>query len=165
MRIYLININNINLICEDYKNYKFCLSLGSMPIFIIPYNYIIFKSLLSFGTQSMIYSKKCRENILTDKNILNELDWDIYTNLYSNKYLYYIPLITQIFSKTDNQNNWHNIFGLKKIIINALINNKLDKRPQPGFNNFYYYFKFINYLILTIIILLIIYFVFKYLIK
>ena len=155
------NIFNVNTICNDYKNTKFCLSLGSIPLLIFPYNYCLYKSIASMGTHSMIYTKKSREYILSFNNLLDQIDWDIFTNLYSNKYCYYLPLITQTFPETINQKNWTSAYGLKQIAIQAIKNNDLDKKTQPGFNNIYKIMKIINLLLIFLLLLILLYIIYS----
>ena len=150
------HIYNINKICNDYINDSYSLSLGSLPLLMIPYNHCLYKSIFTMATQAMIYSQKCRNKILND-DALNSLDWDIYTNLNTNKYLYYVPIITQTYPETTNQKNWDNVFGLKYLAIQGIKNNELDKKPQPGYNKMFMTFKIINFLLFIIFILILFY--------
>ena len=152
------HVFNVNKICNDYINDNFSLSLGSIPLLMLPYNYCLYKSIFTMATHAMIYTKSCRENILNYKNIMNEIDWDLYTNLNASKYLYYVPLITQTYPETINQKNWDNAFGFKKLFIQVIKNNELDKKAQPGTNNLFLTLKIVNFLLLIIFILLIFYF-------
>ena len=79
------------------------------------------------ATHAMIYSEKCRNKILNG-NSLDSLDWDLYTNLHANKYLYYLPLITQTYPETTNQKNWDNALGLKYFAIQGIKNNDSSHR-------------------------------------
>ena len=45
-----------------------------------------------------------RNKILNDKKRIT--DWDIYINFFSINYIYYTPICYQLFSNTENRNNW-----------------------------------------------------------
>lgn len=150
-----IHIHNVNQTLNENKNNFFILSLGSLPLLTFPYNHCIHKSFISLVTQAMIYTKKSRIYILND-NPLSKRDWDYYTNTLT-KHVYYLPLITQTFPPTENQNNWDNFYGLKNIAIQYIKNNELNIKPQPGFNNTYLYLKILNFLLIIIVILIIFY--------
>lgn len=156
--LYKENINNINYFCKKNKNNLYNLSLGSIPLVIIPsINKYFLKNLISYGTQAMIYSKKYRLHILTKTDeIYKTEDWDDYITckLYNN--LYYKSLITQTFPETENQKNWSSKYGMTKIGI--YINKKigLDKKTQPMYDYIYNIVFIVNILFFMLIICILI---------
>tara|TARA_B110000037_G_C17088280_1_gene492896 strand:- start:267 stop:1082 length:816 start_codon:yes stop_codon:yes gene_type:complete len=156
---FLKNTTHINNFCIENKKKDFILSLGSIPYIILPKNEFFYKALISTGSHSMIYSRSFIEKTL-QKNMTNIEDWDYYTNTTLNRYIYYIPLCTQVFNETENQKNWNSFFGLKRFALFLFKLNNLDKTPQPGFDNFYFYSKIIS-IILFIICMYIIYKIIK----
>ena len=159
---YLKHTTKINDFCIKHKKDDFILSLGSLPFIIFPYNDFFYKALISIGTQSMIYSRSFINKTVNDKKILKKVhDWDYYTNKTLNRYIYYMPLITQIFNETENQKNWNSLLGLKYICLKLIKYNKLDKQSQPGFNYFYFYSKIFS-IAIFILFFYIIYLFYKF---
>ena len=160
---YLKHTTKINDFCSKNKNDNFILSLGSLPIVIFPYNEYFYKSIISAGTYSMIYSRPFIDKTLNQKDNLKKInDWNYYTNKTFKHYIYYIPLCTQIFNdtNTDIKNQTPSFFGLKYIYLYFIKRNKLDKQSQPGFNNFYFYSKIIS-IFMFILLIYIIYLFYK----
>lgn len=158
---YLKHTTKINDFCSKNKNEHFILSLGSLPIVIFPYNEYFYKSIISTGTYSMIYSRPFIDKTLNQKeNIKNIHDWNYYTNKTFKHYIYYIPLCTQLFNNTIIENQIPFFFGLKYIYLYFIKWNKLDKQSQPGFNNFYFYSKIIS-VFMFILLFYIIYLFYK----
>lgn len=111
----------------------------------------------------MIYSRPFIDRTLNQKDSLKKInDWDYYTNKTFKRYIYYIPLCTQLFNDTniENPNNMPSFFGLKYIYLYFIKQNKLDKQSQPGFNNFYFYSKIIS-IFMFILLFYIIYLFYK----
>ena len=157
---FLKNTTKINDFCNKHKKKNFILSLGSLPFIIFPYNDFFYKSIISTGTQSMIYSRQFIDKTLMNIQKVKKIhDWDYYTNTTFNRYLFHIPLITQIFNETENQKNWDSLFGLKYIFLYFIKKNKLNIKSQPGFDNFYFYSKIIS-ISLVLLCIFIIYLLF-----
>lgn len=153
------NQNNIEQITKFINNctkndQNFIYLLGCIPYLQIPsliFNHT--RVIASTGTQSSIYSKKFREEIL---NISQDKidDWDIHTNFnspYTFRYIYKIPLCYQLFYETDNFKSWDDLYNFKYIIMNIFKKLDMDKNPEPGFSLFYLLSKIIFYLIIIII--------------
>lgn len=147
--------NNINYFCSINKNNMFNLSLGSIPLLSLPSNNLFLKNYLSYGMQSMIYSKKYRIHILknTDKIYKSE-DWDVFINFKFYNYIYYKPLITQTFPETENQKNWPNYYGFKKIGLYIHKKIGLDKHTQPAYDIIYILMNVINIILIVILMLM-----------
>jgi hypothetical protein len=149
------------------KNTEFAYFLGTLPIIMIPYDkYHYF--LKSMGTHSIIFSKKIREKIL-QVNQEKMIDWDLFINIYNKKFTYYKPLCYQLFTNTENSQNW----GITvKLFNNSFLQNITDKvvragvylikylfkflnldiTPEPGFTYFYFFGKFLFFFIIFNII-------------
>jgi hypothetical protein len=155
------HINEINKFCLQHKNQKYTLSLGSVPMLILPYTYNFRKLSYFFGAHAFIYSKTYRLYALENKDDIYKItDWDEYMNFKLCNYSYYKPLITQIFSETENQRNWSKRFGFGLTNIGIWILNKLemDKKPQPGFNHIY----IVSHILSSSIIILFIWLFYKF---
>ena len=160
---YLKHTTKINDFCSKNKNEHFILSLGSLPIVIFPYDEYFYKSIISTGIYSMIYSRPFIDKTLNQKDNLKKInDWNYYTNKTFKHYIYYIPLCTQLFNDTDTdiKNQMPSFFGLKYIYLYFIKSNKLDKQSQPGFNHFYFYSKIIS-IFMFILLFYIIYLFYK----
>lgn len=156
---------DINEFCSSFIDDKYTLSLGSIPVVSIPYSLKFNISYVSLGTHAVVYSKKYRQYVLDHADdVYESMDWDIYMNNKLIHYNYYKPVITQIFSETDNKKNWDNRFGLTDLatkIINLL---KLDKQSQPGFN-ILYILSVVLHILIPSVCILILYILIRYIIK
>lgn len=158
------DINNINKFCNKNKHTNFMLSLGLFSVLYFPINKNFYRSIFGFSTHNMVYSKKMRENSLNNIiNINRSGDWDFYTNITFNKYFYKKPLIFQRFEETENQKNWHDLFGLKYIILKYIQYLNYLKEPKKAFiKNYKLSFIFTIFLLILIIIFIIYLFRKKY---
>ena len=134
--------DNINNFVKSHKDFIY--RLGCIPAIMIPYdkyNYIG----LSGGTHAIMYSLSLRNELLNKKDEIYNCDYDLYLNRLTN-YIYYKPVIYQLFPTTESQENWgkFNIFAKKFafIIIKMIQLFKLDKQINPGYNFFYFISKF-----------------------
>ncbi len=114
---------------------------------------------IKLGTHACLYNKEgiheYYNKLLKNKNDCT----DNITNTIDNKYAYKIPLIIQIFSGTENQNNWHNHFQDKekgKFFVNIYINllnmfgftdkkyivNAYEENYKTHFDDRYFIYKF-----------------------
>ena len=55
----------------------------------------------------------------------------------------------------------HKGSGLKKLILQVIKNNDLDKKTQPGFNNIYKIAKIINLLLFFLLFLILLYIIYS----
>jgi len=155
--VFKENIININNFIHINQQKRFMLSLGCLPIFITPstqknVNY----SLLSLGIHNMIYTQKFQKYILeNEKKIYMYGDWDNYSNYFSNKYIYYKPLIYQRFEETENQKNWVDILYIKKLTLKYLAMLEFQKNPKQAFKRHYQLCIFFQISLLLLIIYLI----------
>jgi hypothetical protein len=152
------HINNINTFLQKNKDNEFVYHLGLIPIISFPTNDInTYKSIIGLTMHSVIYSKKCIQNI---NNLeLKYKHWDVIIDKnINNKYFYYKPLCYQTFPETENKQSWHekdnNILFIKfKNSIIQLLN--LNNEPEPGFSIIYFFSKiFILLFIFTVFFLL-----------
>jgi len=160
---YLKHVSKINEFCHQHREKSYCLSLGSLPLIVFPINDSFYYSFASTGTHCMIYSTQFMKETLS-KNHNRIKDWDIYTNASWKRYVYGQPLCTQIFSETENQKNWPSFLGLKNFFLYIVKQVELDKRPQPGFNWFYFYakfFSFVLFLLILGILIILLYLIYK----
>lgn len=142
-------------ICNFVNNEEsnFIYYLGCMPFFKMNFGTNHLRTFMQVGTQSVIYSRKVREQILkSDKDAIT--DWDVNLTLFvrPNSYCYKSPLCYQIFPLTDNQEAWPNYFGIKQLFIFLIQLVKLDKQPSPGFEIGYVVSDIIFYLIVLLLI-------------
>lgn len=150
----LISINNF-----IHKNYqkKFMLSLGCLPILILPStNKNMIYSIFSLGENNMIYSDKFQKYVLENENkIYTYNNWDLYLNYISNKYIFHKPLIYQKFQEIENQSNWRNILGMNKLVLIYVYLLKIQKNPKQAFKRHYQICILFNLSILIILIYII----------
>ena len=154
---HIVNINNFLI---RKKGEDFIYYIGCVPWLLVPtfYDTNTYRTILSTGTHSVIYSKKNRESCMKRHlTFVNDVrDWDLINNLYSkNRYTYYTPLCYQLFEITENSNNWGNFnkvcafFGhIIKGILQLL---HLDKSVDPGYSILYAFSKLL-FLILVILV-------------
>lgn len=154
------HINNINKFLQKNKDNEFVYHLGLIPIISFPTPDInTYQSINSLTMHSVIYSKKCVQNI---NNLeLKYKHWDVIIHKNINyKYFYYKPLCYQTFPETENKQSWHekdnNILFIKfKNSIIQLLN--MNNNPEPGFSILYFVSKlfiFILFLLFIFILLL-----------
>jgi hypothetical protein len=133
----LLDKNITNDICQFIKsknNEQFLYYLGLLPLILSKTeskNH--YKCISSIGTHAAIYSCNFM-NYTLNYNQESIVDWDLYNNLSSlnkiNRYLYKDCLCYQVFTVTENQNNWGKITNNK--IINNLIQNLYVKHIING---------------------------------
>jgi hypothetical protein len=147
--------NNINQFTKVSDLYY----IGALPTILLPYDYYNYKAIITTGTHSVIYSKKCRNRIQSANEKIN--DWDLYLKK-QNGYIYYTPLCYQLFPDTDNSKHWgdHNIilYGMALIARFVIKIVGLDK-SIAAYPYFYFVsklwillFLFIIWILLTFII-------------
>ena len=152
--VFKENIININNFIHNNQQKRLMLSLGCIPVFICPsmhknVNY----SLLSLGDYNMIYTQKLQKYILeNEKKIYKYGDWYNYTNYFSNKYIYYKPLIYQRFEETKNQRNWVDILYIKKLTLKYLAMLEFQNNPKQAFKRHYQLCIFFQIILVVLII-------------
>jgi hypothetical protein len=162
-----VHTNNICNFINRNNNASFCYLLGCLPCFRIPLNYNTSLAIGYVAQHSCIYSRKLYIKIIKDyynKKILHGID--PYLALYNNfnNYMYNIPLCYQLFTETDNSNNWSkDIYNNNNIILyNLTIIAKkifkilnLDVKYEPGYSFFYNTSLLLFYLSMIIIFIII----------
>jgi len=165
------NISNINSFLNKKKDELCIYSYGVLPYLMVPYdennNYIIIK----IGCHCSVYTKKCRDYILTipqDKI----LDWDYFCTIYITNYCYSKPLCYQLFTTTENYENWGSFYGIFSLSICYLVKKyikyyKLDKtiNSYPTVYKNALYLFWILYIIIAWILIWIIILFYKHLYK
>ena len=163
------HITNINNFILDNRQKDFIYQLGCMPILSVPYTFTTYFT-FSWAAHANIYSAAAQERFINDYNTnkinintaTSGLDSYIFmNNIYThNVYMYYKPLCYQIFTKTDNRNEWVSSGPLKDIkvfLINLLLNLfGIDKTPEPGTSIIY---------LISKLLFLFIFLIFSYLIN
>lgn len=151
------HIQNINEFLTTHRDDNFVYLLGCLPTIAMPYDFTHYLGIITTGTHSVIYSKKCMETTLTLDNVR---DWDAHFTLYSKShaYFYHKPLCYQLFPNTENFSNWGNenaglfiIAHIFKLILRVL---SLDKSVEPGYSVFYAFSK-IWWIILVAVVVVI----------
>lgn len=157
------HIDNINTFLEKKSGDNFIYFLGAVPWFLIPYDSNNYRCILSTGTHSVIYSKSHRDNFLHnfDRKML-VTDWDINYNInFTSRFIYYTPLCYQICDSSVNskatkfENKYLSFASDVVTYCNYNIIFKIlgiDKNPEPGYSIFYFYSKFIFYILLLLLI-------------
>lgn len=149
--------NNINRFIQSDSDFVYY--IGLLPIILLPYDYYNYKTILSIGTHSVIYSKKFRDKVKGRRDIIN--DWDAYLKL-QNGFAYYTPLCYQLFPDTENSKHWgdHNIILYNMALLARFFMKiiRLDK-SIAAYSYFYFVsklwillFLFIIWILLTFII-------------
>ena len=134
--------------------------LGVCPLIILPFNHYTYRSYYSGATHAVIYSQSIRKKIY---NLPYIPEWDLYIKqkFIDNVYIYYIPLVLQTFTETENKSNWlswtdnnilkNTIMSFFDFTIGALgLNNQMS--VENGFNILYFISKFLVSLIVLIIL-------------
>ena len=135
--------DNINTFVKTHIDFVY--RLGCIPFALIPYdtnNYIGFM----MGAHAIIYSTSIRTQLLKNQDEMYKSDYDVYLNLYFN-YVYYTPVIYQLYPETENQKKWGD-FNVCTKILGYILKNVfhlllLDKQVNPGYDFFYFISKFI----------------------
>jgi hypothetical protein len=150
----ILDSKNTNAIAKfikerNEKKESFIYSLGCLPFLQVPINYYNRRVLVRMGAHACIYTQECRRNILdTEQNTI--YDWDVYTNLYFTKYMFYQPLCYQLFPDTENKKNWVYIFLFTEIFNGFLDYLGLDRNVEPGYS-FFYLFSIFLFIFLSIL--------------
>ena len=115
-------------------------------------------------THAVIYSEMYMKDFI--KNNTKNIHTDVYFNKFKNKYLYKIPIVYQLFEKTENTDNWNSLginwYSVSKFVIFDFY--KLDKQAQPGFDKVYEENKKLHIFILLILSILFVKYLEKYII-
>jgi hypothetical protein len=138
---------------NNNKEKEFVYLLGCLPYLQIPYSYYNRRILWKSGTHACIYSKNMCKTIL-QKNKEDINDWDVFTNIHCQQYMYYKPLCYQLFTNTENKKYWLylpllsdlNNFYKKRFL--------LDKQVEPGYT-YYYWFSFIFLFFIIFIVIIV----------
>jgi GR25 family glycosyltransferase involved in LPS biosynthesis len=153
--------NYLNKYLNTKINTDFLYFLGCVPIIVTPYDTLSLRVHASVATHATVYSKSFRERMLnTNFKHFPIYDWDAILSIQElymfNKYAYYKPLCYQLFPNTENKSTWSNF--ITDFIINIL---KLDKQHEPGTSILYFLSKLFSFFI----IIAIIFFITKFLMK
>ena len=150
--------DNINNFVKTHEKKEFIYRLGCIPGIMIPYDSNNYRG-HSGGSHAVIYSKKMCNTILKIKQEKIN-DWDEYINIYYVPYIYYTPIVYQLFPETENKSKWGStgnmytkiIVYFNHIIIYVL---QLDKQIEPGYSIMYIFAKlwWIVFLILLFVLL------------
>ena len=97
---------------------------------------------VTVGSHAVIYSTSARIQLLENQNEIYKCDYDLYLNSYFN-YIYYTPVIYQLFPDTENQQSWGEFSIYIKIPGYIQVN--------PGYDLFNFISKFIWIFILILI--------------
>jgi hypothetical protein len=159
------DIKNINNFIPLLNKNNYVLRLGTCPGVTRPcLKNLSFRRLYyGLGAHALIIPNTIFDSIINKNKNLNE-DWDWYMNKYK-QYMYYKPLVYQVYENTDNQKLWGETNGLQKLV--PLVKfyfkiTKLDKQIEPGTSILY----IINDLIYIIIpIILVLFLIIKIIIK
>jgi hypothetical protein len=124
----------------------------------------IYKSIISFSNQAVIYNHKMQQEIIGEKkNILTRFfrdvdkNMDFYINMNFDVYFYKYPLIHQLLSETENQNQWSD-YSIFNIIIKFFIDLlNINKSMEPGFTYIYNIAFFMSYLLFFLFFFFLIY--------
>jgi hypothetical protein len=154
-------LEEINVFLNKNINKKFIYFLGCIPYLQIPYYNNTNKLILEMGCHSCIYTKSLREYVL-QQDQKQIIDWDVYHNFNTVKYIYYKPLCYQLFPDTENSKIWEKYFLNSGIILKNIFKFlKLDIQSEPGYMHFYNFSKIIFYIIVFFIILILIFIIMK----
>jgi len=157
-------INEINLFLKKNVDKKICFNLGGIPILLYPNINIyknIYKTLFCLTSHGILYNKNIQNDILCKKTQDKNKHWDEFLTKNYNIYIYKEPLCYQTFPKTDNQKYWSGSDLNKYITLKIIKILKLDKQIQPGYKIIYNSLFFINYSIFIMLLIIILYIVYK----
>ena len=142
--------DNINTFVKSHIDFVY--RLGCIPFVMIPYDRHTYIG-VTVGSHAVIYSTSARIQLLENQNEIYKCDYDLYLNSYFN-YIYYTPVIYQLFPDTENQQSWGEFSIYIKIpgyiVKNIFYLMLLDKQVNPGYDFFYFISKFIWILILLL---------------
>ena len=154
--------NNISDFLERNKQKPFIYLLGCAPIFLIPYNYYNYRTILSIGTHAVIYNTQMKDIILS-YNQENMKDWDelFLFSFFKYRYVYYTPLCYQLFPDTENSKGWGKtnniIFYIGAQFIKLLFKIlNMDIQEEPGYSIFYIISKLLLFIFFIVIIFIVI---------
>ena len=161
-------VNHANEIDNFIGNYDFnTYYLGALPFLMQPIDlkFKHYKSIISAGAHSIIYSKNAINNILENYECVSTClyGWDtlLYKFLKKKQYIYHRPLCYQTFPITENQTNWLQGNKIKiKIAFTFMKLFKLDTRIDSYFllykfakiSNYFFIYYLTLYYILNYII-------------
>ena len=147
--ILSIDLHDLNLFILNKKEDKCVYLLGSLPFILIPYEKNHYLNILSLGTHSVIYTRKIREEIIS-QNQYEIVDWDKEI-LSKKRFCYYKTLCYQLFPETENSKEWfeYGHLTLLKFILKKL---ELDKKVEPGYSNCLLFSKYSLLIIILIIV-------------
>jgi hypothetical protein len=145
------NIDTINMFLNKHRDEKFVYFLGNLPTLKMPYSKNTMILLIGMGTHACFYSDKCIEAILND-NYVKIKDWDEYLRKFR-RYIYNIPLCYQLFTETENYNNWNDSLTTK-IAKKIIKMNNLDVQTEPGYSNMYFWSTLSFYVIIFLIVII-----------
>ena len=118
------------------KNNYDIYSLGFLPFLQKAYDNNTSICLIGAGMHACIFSRKCINKILqVDKTKIT--DWDYFVGIKFTRYMYNEPLCYQLAPKTENQDAWPELFGLKYVVLYIIKKLKLDLQVEPGFTYLY----------------------------
>jgi hypothetical protein len=135
-----MHVQNVNHFLLEHKNRDFIYQLGGMPFLSIPRGNSTYLS-IGAATHANVYSRSAAATLIKDYNenkITTQIDMHIILqSLYKfNTYSYYKPLCYQVFTNTDNKNEWVSPGPFKTIqmwFINFFLwLFGIDTRPEPG---------------------------------
>jgi hypothetical protein len=124
------HIETINSFMNTHKNEELIYSLGVIPLITYPYNLYTYRILIAGGLHASIYTRKAQDNII--KNFKNIGFPEVYIASHIKWYMYYIPLVYQLFPQTDNSKNWPFIWPFDIIARECIKLVNLEKNMEPG---------------------------------
>jgi hypothetical protein len=135
--------SSINTFVQTHTHFIY--RLGCIPTIVIPYSLTTYRG-FSVGSHASLYSKSVRS--ITEKID----DWDIYCNQQL-PYIYYKPLVYQLFPSTENSKQWgsHNVIYryLSIVLFEWLQLLQLNKKIEPGYSVMYMLSKIVVPLIIA----------------
>ena len=129
------DVASVNRFLEAPRNRRWTYQLGCIPCLMVPCGNKSYVT-ASFATHACVYSKPFQEYALRYTGSIR--DWDLFCFLHSVRYTYTNPLCYQLFTETDNYNNWSNVLGLVGLIKWTLKKLQLDKQAEPGYTICYF---------------------------
>lgn len=144
---------DLNLFLLSKKDSKCIYLLGSLPFILIHYDQNHYLNLLSLGTHSVIYTRKIREEIISQNQYEIE-DWDK-EMLTKKRYTYYKTLCYQLFPETENSKQWleYGHLTFLKFILKKL---ELDEKIEPGYSYCLLFSKYSSLIVILVIVVIIV---------